>query len=304
MVARNRKNAFGFLKTLSEQPAPALGESCILAWAQLGRVVNHDELNLVLIKLLEYLGRNELISAIAFTELVRLAAARKTDPRRLLEPFWKSLAYLATKDLVSHPRMSEVIANLLQISVHQLLLLIQSHALPWLVLEGKTEVIQMIAEARQETDTWRSIVDAPNLSAILAVLLMQQTDDMEAYVMSRLSAISPHFDSLTLTELLKLEPALTAMELLKAAGEADETRKACVSCRLLSCRIFSWRCPMSVGSRLILIRLHCSDPQRAHHHERQDPWRRQGKAQKKGPPNRSLPPASHPQPHGKADRTV
>lgn len=229
LLQRNRTNAISILRSVSENDQPQMIESCIMAWSQLGRVVVEDELNLVLIQLLDYLGNsNTMASSFAFNELLNLAEAHQTTPRRLLEPFWKSLAYMVTKDMVRRPQRSRVIAELLQVSVNELLLLIQTHALPWLVLDKRKDVIQKIADARQEIETWRPLMDSQNMAAILALLLIQPTDDIEAFVKSRLNDISPHFHDLSLSFLLQAEPVLIAMELLKAVGDVDAARQESV----------------------------------------------------------------------------
>ena len=230
LFGRNRQNVIAILKSISEKQRAHLTETCIMAWGQLGRVVEKDELNLVLIKLLEYLGdSNNIVSAFAFNELVKLAESLGTTPRRLFEPYWRSLAYLVTKDMIRRPQRSRAVAELLQLSVNELLLLIQTHALPWLVLEKKKDIVQKIAEARQEEEAWRPLMDSMNLAATLSLLLVQDTDDLEGFAKSRLNEISPHFHAQPLLDLLQSEPVLIVMELLKAAGDADQTRKALVS---------------------------------------------------------------------------
>ena len=230
MIAKNRKTLIALLKSTSDQDRPHLIETRIMAWGQIGRVVSEDELNLVLIKLVEYLGSsNNIVSAFTFSELLNLAESLNTTPRRLFEPFWKSLAYMATKDMIQRPQRSRAIAELLQISVNELLLLIQTHALPWLVLDKRQDVIQRIAEARQEKDVWRPLMDAPNLAATLALLLVQDAGNIEEFTKSRLNEISPHFHSLSLLDLFQSEPVFIALELLKAAGSADEARQPLVS---------------------------------------------------------------------------
>lgn len=230
LFGRNRQNVIALLKSISEKHRPHLTETCIMAWGQLGRVVEEDELNLVLIKLLEYLGdSNNIVSAFAFNELVKLAESLGTTPRRLFDPYWRSLAYLATKDMIRRPQCSRALAELLQWSVNELLLHIQTHALPWLVLDKKKDIVQKIAEARQEREVWRPLMDGMNLAATLSLLLVQDTEDLESFVKSRLNGISPHFHAQPLLDLLQSEPVLIVMELLKAAGDADQSRKRLVS---------------------------------------------------------------------------
>ncbi|KAK2593293.1 serine/threonine-protein kinase M1 [Conoideocrella luteorostrata] len=231
LVARNRKNSIALLKSTSGQDKdkPHLVETRIMAWGQIGRVVSEDELNLVLIQLVDYLGSsNSIVSAFAFNELVNLAEARSTTPRRLFEPFWKSLAYMATKDMIQRPQRSRAIAELLQISVNDLLLLIQTHALPWLVLDKRQDVIQKIAEARHDENVSYPVMDGPNLASTLALLLVQDTEDIEEFTKSRLNQISSHFHNLPLLHLFLTEPVLIALELLKAASTTDESKKSLV----------------------------------------------------------------------------
>lgn len=229
LFARNRQNAIALLKSISERQQANLTETCIMAWGQIGRFVEEEELNLVLLQLLEYLGSsNSVVSAFAFNELIKLAERRKTQCRRLFEPFWKSLAYVATKDMVRRPQCSRALAELLQLSVDGLLVLIQAHAVPWLVLYKKRDIIQKVAEARQEKEAWQPVMDSTNLAATLSLLLVQATGDIEAFVKSRLADISSHFQNLALADLFQSEPVLVIVELLKQASDGDENRKALV----------------------------------------------------------------------------
>ncbi|KJZ74837.1 hypothetical protein HIM_05746 [Hirsutella minnesotensis 3608] len=226
LLRRNRMYSITVLKETSENDQAHLVETRIMAWGQLGRVVTQDELNLILIKLLEYLGSsNSVVSAFAFNELLNLAESRSSTPRRLFEPFWKNLAYMVTKDMVHRPQRSRAVAELLQISVNELLLLIQSHALPWLVLENRQDIIQKIAEARHEKETWHVLTDGPNLATILALLLLQDPENMEKFTKFRLDEVSPYFHQLSLADLFQSEPVLTALELLRASTSADAVRQ-------------------------------------------------------------------------------
>lgn len=229
LSSRNRVYAIAALKTVSDDDKPHLIETRIMAWGQLGKTVAEDGLNLILIKLLEYLGSsNNIVSAFAFNELLNLAESRSSTPRRLFEPFWKSLAYMATNEMVQRPQRSRAVAELLQISVNELLLLIQTHALPWLVLDKRLDVIQKIAEARQDEELWQPLLDSTNLAATLALLLVQDPENMQEFTKSRLNDISPHFHPLKLLDLFRSEPVLIAIELLKSAACADAPRRHAV----------------------------------------------------------------------------
>ncbi|KAH9994734.1 phosphatidyl inositol 3-kinase [Xylariaceae sp. FL0662B] len=226
MSRKNYGTALGVLRSISEQNLPHLTESCILAWSQVGSVISDDQLNLVVVKLVDYLGHASTItSAAAFTEIVKLARSRGLTPRQFFGPFWRYLAFSATKDLISRPKLTRLLAEMLDMTVAELLLYIQEHALPWLVLTKKKDVIQKIAEVRNEQEPWQPCLDNANLGPILALLLTQETPDVEQHSMSLLRHISPHFDGFNLVELLRIEPVETVLELLKVAGDADEDRK-------------------------------------------------------------------------------
>ncbi|KAH9895495.1 phosphatidyl inositol 3-kinase-like protein [Xylariomycetidae sp. FL2044] len=225
-ITSNRANVLAILRTVSEKNEPHLTETLIMAWSQVARVVSEDELNLVLVKLMEYLGHESTaISAVAFTEIIKMAKSRGVPPRRLFEPNWQYLAYTTVKDVVSRPKLTRLLAEVLTMTVTELLLYVQSHALPWLVVTKRKDVIQKIAEVRNESETWQPCLDNINLGRILALLLTQEVQDVEQHAVTILRHVSPHFDGFSLVDLLRIEPMMTSLELLKAAGDADEARK-------------------------------------------------------------------------------
>ncbi|KAI0384338.1 phosphatidyl inositol 3-kinase [Hypomontagnella monticulosa] len=227
IIRKNRGNVLSILRSLSEQDMPQLTETCILAWSQVGSLIGDDQLNLVLVKLVDYLGDESIItSAAAFTEIVKLARSRGVTTRQFFEPFWRYLAFSATKNLTSRPKLTRLLAELLDMSVPEFLLYIQKYALPWLVLTKKRDVIQLIADARNEKEIWQPCLDEVNLGPILALLLTQETPDIQKYSMELFGHISPHLNKTGgLLELLRIEPIGTTLELLKAAGDAEEDRK-------------------------------------------------------------------------------
>ncbi|KAF2971363.1 hypothetical protein GQX73_g2258 [Xylaria multiplex] len=189
-------------------------------------VLPDDELILVLVKLVEYLGHQSAVtSAAAFTEILQIAKHRSITPKQLFELYWNSLAYLAVRDMVTQPKLTRLLAEMQDMSLAQLLLHIQTYALPYLVLNKKKDVIQIIAGVRNETEPWQPCLDNANLGRILALLLTQETTDIQDYTMSLLRHISPHFDEFSLPDLLQIEPLITTFHILKAVADADENRK-------------------------------------------------------------------------------
>ncbi|KAI0867886.1 phosphatidylinositol 3 [Hypoxylon argillaceum] len=226
VIKKNRGIALGVLRNLSDQGQPKFTESCILAWSHISLVLPEDELILVIVKLVEYLGHKSAVtSAAAFTEIVQIARTRSITPSQLFGFYWSSLAYLAVRDIVAQPKLAQLLAEMQEMSVAELLLHIQADALPYLVLNKKKDVIQMIADARNETELWQPCLDNANLGRILALLITQEAADIRQYTMSLLRYISSHFDEFDLADLLQTEPLTTTLHVLKAAANADEARK-------------------------------------------------------------------------------
>ncbi|KAF3768709.1 hypothetical protein M406DRAFT_98727 [Cryphonectria parasitica EP155] len=237
VLSRNTANALSIMRSISDKNKPNISETCLMAWGQVGMVVSDEGLNLVLVKMLEFLGnQNPIISAVALNEMTNLASCRKTTPRRLLEPFWRNLAYATVKDMLTRPQTTQMVADLLKTSITELLLLIQSHALPWLVLYRKKDIIQRFLDARRELSRsdpqkieplWKMLYfDGANLSTILSRLLVQDVPDIEAYARSVLFDVCPELEVPTLRELLSTNPVPTALELLKMSGDGDQSMKA------------------------------------------------------------------------------
>ena len=168
----------------------------------------------------------DLVSDTDVLQILRLAEHGDMSVERLFSPFWGNIANEAVKNLLVKPQTSQLMADLLGISVSGFLLLTQSYSLPWLVLAKKGDVIQRIAEARKDANDWAVIMAPSNMVPILALLLIQSVSDMEVFIMSLLRSISTKFKDKELEELIRIEPASQALHLLKAAGEADESKKS------------------------------------------------------------------------------
>jgi len=132
--------------------------------------------------------------------------------------------------MVSKPQTTRIVADLFQFNVPELVLHVHLHALPWLVLSKRRDVIQKIAECRGEKEIWLMFVDNATMSSVLALLLRQDVPggQIEAFTMALLRHVSPHFNNSTLVDVLRPVTVQVILELLKAAGDADEDRKAFV----------------------------------------------------------------------------
>ncbi|KAI9721086.1 MAG: hypothetical protein M1812_002567 [Candelaria pacifica] len=227
VLRRNRMLALDFLRSVSEKNELASQETCILTWAQIARGSSRVELNIILLRLVEFLGStNSFINGSAYNELIKLAQWLDETPKSMLKPFWRSIGITVVKDLHSRPQVAQYLSDFLGITISELLVLTQTSTLPYLILMRKKDIIERIALARGSGTTIRSMCIEPNnLAAILAVLVVQPSTDIESATMKLFRDASPDFASLELKDLLLSSPILTACELLKAAGDADDTRR-------------------------------------------------------------------------------
>lgn len=227
LIHRNREMVLELLRSISDKDQIHLQETWILAWGQIGRVLNDDGLGLVLLRLVKFLGHaNPVISAVAFNEILKLAKARGTTPERLFNPFWDDVAIAAVGCLLVRPQTTQLMADILGISVTQFILLTQSSTLPHLVLAGQLDVIARITQAREDDESFRTCMEPRNFASILALLIVQDIPNVEALTTSLLRAVSPRFREMDFTDWMRTEPAVLGLRLLKLAGQAPDNAKS------------------------------------------------------------------------------
>ena len=144
---------------------------------------------------------------------------------KLFAPYWRTIAVKVVQDIHRRPQVAQQISDLLAISVSSFLSMTQVYTVPFFVLTKKQDVLQRIADA-----CGQSIMvlcrEHNNLAAILSCVLLRTSTDVEDLIMTLLNAVSPEFGNVDCPDLLKSEPQSTASELLKAAGENDEVKRA------------------------------------------------------------------------------
>ncbi|KAK5172495.1 hypothetical protein LTR04_000014, partial [Oleoguttula sp. CCFEE 6159] len=225
---KNRVLALNFLKALSDRNDLGEQETLIMAWGQVAAVSGDEVLNIILLRLIDFLGHsNPLISGLAFDELSQLSTTLNQKPEVLLRPFWRSIGITVLKDLQTRPQKAQHLSDWLDMSVNQFLLLTQTETLPYLVLTKKGHVLQRIAAARGGDTTVLDLCMQPrtNLAAILALLFLQPSPDVERFALNTFCEVVPKLSESDLLGLMKLEATLIACEMLKAAGDEDSSRK-------------------------------------------------------------------------------
>ncbi|KAJ5108762.1 hypothetical protein N7456_005437 [Penicillium angulare] len=216
-----------WLRSLSEKNEMPLHEACVLTLCCLAKVSDEEEKNIILLRLLEYLGHsNPYICAVSYNELSKLAQSFSLTPAGLFRPYWRTLSVEVVKNLQSRPYMAEQLCELLGMKVDSFLRLTEVYVLPYLVLTRKRDIIARIGASRDEAESPFDVCsEKNNLAAILAFLLSQECKNPEAMIMSLLAEIDPAFKGRTLAELVRIEPILIACDLLKSLGDASEQTK-------------------------------------------------------------------------------
>lgn len=226
------------LGVLSHGKTYAIQESHALT--DMSSITEGDERNIILLRLVEYLGHtNQVICGLAYDEVFttccvyaqadirkirRVANHLNMTPMRLFAPYWRTIATAVVNDLLKRPQVVQQMADLLAITVADFLIFTQTFTTPYLILTKKRDILQRIADSSGRSPK-QLCMDHSNLAATLACILLQESEDIESMIMALFSNISPEFAKIHYTDLLKAEQPLTAAELLKAATEDDDSSK-------------------------------------------------------------------------------
>lgn len=225
----NRKATLEYLRALSDRDVACEQETLVGAWGRVALTCVHSELNLALLRLVDYLGHaNPFICGLAFSELEKTADAKHQSVDQMLRPFWSTIAVSVVQDLHTKPQKARQLCDLLGIGVNQFLLMTQQETLPSLVLARKRDVLQKVATARGEGTTVEDLCIQPrtNLAAILALLLAQPGPDTEDAAMACLTEVAPGFQGTDISNLVKFDSTLVACYMLKYIGDQSDNRKS------------------------------------------------------------------------------
>ena len=143
---------------------------------------------------------------------------------RLFSPFWHTIAATVVNDLHRRPQVAQYLSDLFAIDVRELLRLTSSYTVPFLVLTKKRDILRRVADAC-DRNMKILCMEPRNMAAILAIILLEPSTDMEGLIMALLTHISPEFENLDSAELIKAEPVPVASELLKVASGRDQSKR-------------------------------------------------------------------------------
>lgn len=223
----NRKVAIEYLRVLSDRNVACEHDTLIAAWGQVALACDDPEMNLALLRLVDYLGHaNPLVCGLAFAELGNLAVSKKKSMEQLFRPFWGSIAVSIVQDLPSRPQKAQQFCDLMGVELNQLLIQTQQYTIPTLVLTKKKDILGRIATARGAGTRIADICDSPktNLAAILGLLLSQPGPDPEDVASACLVEMSAELPDLS--TLVKREAPLVGCFMLKSIARQHDQKKS------------------------------------------------------------------------------
>lgn len=223
-----RVSALDFLQALWQKGEVAMQETAIMALTRMAQVVGDEELNIILVRLVDYLGHtNPYISGVVYTEIQNLAQSMQTSVWLLFRPFWRTLGVVFAKSLTGRPNVAHQLCDLLTIDITGLMRHTAEYALPYLVLHKKQDVILKFAEANGESTTpFDLCTQRQNLIAILSFLLAQPFPNAEQSITVILSEVSEDFGKTDLADWVAHDPIHITCELLKAIGDSGQGKSS------------------------------------------------------------------------------
>lgn len=222
-VKANRITALEYLQALWQSGRVSFQEAVVMALGRIAEVSGDEELNIILLRLVEYLGYpNIYVASLVPGELLRLAQIRSVvNVQGLFRPFWRTLGVVVIKTTKTKPAIAQQICEMLGMQMAGLLQLIEEHALPHLVLNNDLELMQRLADS---SNTPLNLFDLctkqSNLIKILALLLAQAYPDPEETIMKILLTISDDFGEQDLAGWASVNYSQIAVEMLKATADA------------------------------------------------------------------------------------
>ncbi|KAI5298330.1 hypothetical protein KEM56_004140, partial [Ascosphaera pollenicola] len=217
--------ALDYLQRMLDNQDAALKETAILALTRVAEVAGDKEMNIILLRLVEMLGHeNPFLNDVAFSELFRLAEVLEMTPVELFKPFWRTITILAIVNMDSRPKILDQLCELTMMSLETFLMSAQEHVVPYLVSMRKYETIELIDPERR-LSCFDICKREHNLTAILAFLLIQPSEDYETLVTLTFKNMSPESETHSLNEWVSIQGIEVTCELLRELGESTQENR-------------------------------------------------------------------------------
>lgn len=206
------------LRKFTSKESSQVTEAIVLAWIEVGKVSQHEDLQLVLVQLCSFLSsQNAFIRSVTVLELQALALHRQITLSNLFLPYMRTISVQVSQLSLSRPQFVATFCNLLQITDGDFLSKNQTFLLPNAVLTKNVNLIGQISRATQRTIK-KLLMD--NMHHILAALLTIGGSKEELIV--HLVAVDPLFESVILDDLIRADPIMLSVELLQLYADGKD----------------------------------------------------------------------------------
>lgn len=204
---------FNYLSSINLRHEPYLAETLTQVWGYLGKVLDGDELNYVLLKLIDFLGSSHpLHSKFAFYQLRSIARLKNMSCWDLMSSFWPTVSYSVFRRYITHPNICSRFTELLQVNTSHLIQKTYRYSIPYLVDENFEDVLKAIGE-NANISVSQMVCDS--LPKTVAVLLLNDNSEMHHKVMAHLSKADENFKRTQLAQIINSHRLAITFELLK-----------------------------------------------------------------------------------------
>lgn len=226
-VTSSYRDIFGFLSSVNESEPPHLIEPIILCWGKIGLIVEGEELNLVLIKLIEYLGiENSFCSRLAIHQIRSIARHLKKTCWDLISPFWSSVGIAVCKRYPKKPVILTKLCEILEITPSSFIYQTFRYTVPYLVLKHETQALSDIS-AISNISVSQLIIES--MAKTVALLLMHDSSPNRSFVMQCLTETHSPISTSSLAVIINGHRLPIAFELLKMYDPDDKIKSKKIS---------------------------------------------------------------------------
>lgn len=163
-------------------------------------------------------------------KLNEIARAHRLSPRRLFTPFWPNISVSVAKQLISKPQVAANLVEFVSWNVKDFLKATQCYTLPYMILWKENDIVARIAQAASKTGVPVQVVCHENMRYILALLLVQDTKNVEATARALLANVCDYYEKFDMGNLVRPDAIPIAAELCKLSADANPDLKKRVCC--------------------------------------------------------------------------
>ncbi|KAK9480237.1 hypothetical protein V1514DRAFT_359878 [Lipomyces japonicus] len=199
-----------------------MAETLIVVLSELGKISEGEDLNVLLLRLINYLYSNNAFEvALAYHELRQIAVFKGLSVWRLMAPYWSTIGIYVFGNFELKSQMLKTLSDVLEVSVDDFLIRTQEYTVPYLVLQKKSIIIRHLAEITGK-EVYQILTD--NIIPILAIFLTQPNLSQPIHEATLLLTELSNLSRFPVTSLLQRFMIEISIEVLKRYSVEDEKK--------------------------------------------------------------------------------